>query len=567
MIRTVHISRGFLLAAAILMPGMGVANLLDEVEVEPGPDRIHHPVKDEDTHKMLRSLVKENDPLVRLETLRAFDMIASAEDEEYIRKMMKDENSRVAAQAWFVAGRQGLQIDAGSLEQVPSNPSRAIRAAMFTALPGLKGEPPPGLIDTGLEDEDPRVRRAAAFASLDSPEKLAPYVKQETDSQVRLEVFRELVKEPNAQRAEMLQWGFDSQDPLLAAAAIAALAPGDSAHHAEVGKGLGARTKAVVDASVIAVGKLGLEKFVDGCIGLLDTPDTSLQAATCRTLGEFPGDGVAKALQTTITRTTDHLVHLSAAKSLLQIHSDTALDALSTFRQHEDARLRALVAEQMGNWGDSNVAERLYVMLDDEDADVLDATIKALLKLKNAGLSAHRERLREIAHTDIGNAAAEAIRALGFIEDRESIPYFSELLKKIEYKQIRAKRDASLEMLQLFDQTNMVDRAYDLITKKVVPPPPAMPMIGPTYDAPEVRMEALRYIARYDTAEKTAAIIDRFDDVPAVDVRIFMLKFMKYVSGEDYVLVPRHSFENYIVESLAQNPYPWVQPPGIRKAE
>ena len=94
-----------------------------------------------------------------------------------------------------------------------------------------------------------------------------------------------------------------------------------------------------------------------------------------------------------------------------------------------------------------------------------------------------------------------------------------------------------------------------------------MPMIGPTYDAPEVRMEALRYIARYDTAEKTAAIIDRFDDVPAVDVRIFMLKFMKYVSGEDYVLVPRHSFENYIVESLAQNPYPWVQPPGIRKAE
>jgi HEAT repeat protein len=435
---------------------------------------------------------------------------------------------------------------------------------------GLKDAATPALLESGMKDEDPRVRRAAALSAialLEDFSNVARFVKEEPDRQARLEVFRALLEKPNSSRKDLLQWGLSSDDTIIVAAAFSSLSTGDSDRFGEIGKGLAADSKAVLDAAIVAIGRLGLEQYTDQAIALLDTPDTSLQAALCRTLGAFTSEHVTEALKMTIEGTTDNIVHLEAADSLLRIHSDAALEVLTSFHQNPDPRLRTAVAKRMGQWGDPSVAERLYVMLQDEDADVLNAVLTSLLELGNKGLSAHRDRLRELSRTDIGNAAAQAIRALGFIEDRESMPYLTEILKKIAYKQIREKRAASLQVLQQFGNTNMVRRAYDLVTKKVVPPPPEMPMVGPTFDASNVRIEALRYIARYDTLENGVKIIEMFDDVPTKEQRIFMLKFMKQLSGVDYELVPRQTFETYLIESLAPNPYPWVTPPGIRIIE
>ena len=554
------------LVGLLVSPRIAGADLLDDVIVEPGPDRIHHPVKDDQTRKMLRGFSREDDPVVRLEALRAFALIKGLENSSYIETLLQDANPLVAAQAWATAAQCELTIDSERIQGAAASPERGIRAAVFSAMTGLKDAATPALLEFGMKDEDPRVRRAAALSAialLEDFSNVAKFVKEEPDRQARLEVFRALLEKPNSSRNDLLQWGLSSDDTMIVATAFSSLSTGDSDRFGEIGKGLAADSKAVLDATIVAIGRLGLEQYTDQAIALLDTPDTSLQAALCRTLGAFTSEHVTEALKMTIEGTTDNIVHLEAADSLLRIHSDAALEVLTSFRQNPDPRLRTAVAKRMGQWGDPSVAERLYVMLQDEDADVLNAVLTSLLELGNKGLSAHRDRLRELSRTDIGNAAAQAIRALGFIEDRESMPYLTEILKKISYKQIREKRAASLQVLQQFGNTNMVRRAYDLVTKKVVPPPPEMPMVGPTFDASNVRIEALRYIARYDTLENGVKIIEMFEDVPTKKQRIFMLKFMKQLSGVDYELAPRQTFETYLVESLAPNPYPWVTPPGI----
>jgi len=554
------------LVGLLVSPHIAGADLLDDVIVEPGPDRIHHPVKDDQTRKMLRGFSREDDPVVRLEALRAFALIKGLENSSYIETLLQDANPLVAAQAWATAAQCELTIDSERIQGAAASPERGIRAAVFSAMTGLKDAATPALLESGMKDEDPRVRRAAALSAialLEDFSNVAKFVKEEPDRQARLEVFRALLEKPNSSRNDLLQWGLSSDDTMIVATAFSSLSTGDSDRFGEIGKGLAADSKAVLDATIVAIGRLGLEQYTDQAIALLDTPDTSLQAALCRTLGAFTSEHVTEALKMTIEGTTDNIVHLEAADSLLRIHSDAALEVLTSFRQNPDPRLRTAVAKRMGQWGDPSVAERLYVMLQDEDADVLNAVLTSLLELGNKGLSAHRDRLRELSRTDIGNAAAQAIRALGFIEDRESMPYLTEILKKISYKQIREKRAASLQILQQFGNTNMVRRAYDLVTKKVVPPPPEMPMVGPTFDASNVRIEALRYIARYDTLENGVKIIEMFEDVPTKKQRIFMLKFMKQLSGVDYELAPRQTFETYLVESLAPNPYPWVTPPGI----
>jgi HEAT repeat protein len=560
------------LLGLLVFPRCAGADLLDDVKVEPGPDRIHHPVKDEETHEMLRGFSREEDPVVRLEALRAFALVNGLENSGYIEPLLRDPNPRVAAQAWDTAAQCGLNIDSGQIQSAAASPERGVRAAVFSAMPSLKDAANLALLETGMKDEDPRVRRAAALSTIalfEDLDNMVEFAIEERDRQARLEVYRAILEKPNSPRTVLLNWGLSSEDPMIAAAAFSSLSTGDGkhVHVAEIANGLAAESKAVVDAAVVAVGRLELEQYTDQSIALLDTPDTSLQAAICRTLGAFKSEAVVDALKKVIEGTTDNIVHLEAADALLRIHSGAALDVLASFRQNPDPRLRAAVAERMGRWGDPAVAERVYIMLQDEDADVLDAALVSLLKLGNEGLSEYRERLRELSRTDIGTAAAQAIRALGFIEDRESIPYLMELLKRITYKQIREKRAASLEVLQQFGNTNMVRRAYDLVTKKVVPPPPEMPMVGPTFDSTAVRIEALRYIARYDTPENGVKILDKFEDVPTVEQRIFMLKFMKHLSGDDYELVPRQTFETYLVESLAPNPFPWVQPPGIRIIE
>lgn len=554
------------LVGLLVSPRIAGADLLDDVIVEPGPDRIHHPVKDDQTRKMLRGFSREDDPVVRLEALRAFALIKGLENSSYTETLLQDANPLVAAQAWATAAQCELTIDSERIQGAAASPERGIRAAVFSAMTGLKDAATPALLESGMKDEDPRVRRAAALSAialLEDFSNVAKFVKEEPDRQARLEVFRALLEKPNSSRKDLLQWGLSSDDTMIVATAFSSLSTGDSDRFGEIGKGLAADSKAVLDATIVAIGRLGLEQYTDQAIALLDTPDTSLQAALCRTLGAFTSEHVTEALKMTIEGTTDNIVHLEAADSLLRIHSDAALEVLTSFRQNPDPRLRTAVAKRMGQWGDPSVAERLYVMLQDEDADVLNAVLTSLLELGNKGLSAHRDRLRELSRTDIGNAAAQAIRALGFIEDRESMPYLTEILKKISYKQIREKRAASLQVLQQFGNTNMVRRAYDLVTKKVVPPPPEMPMVGPTFDASNVRIEALRYIARYDTLENGVKIIEMFEDVPTKKQRIFMLKFMKQLSGVDYELAPRQTFETYLVESLAPNPYPWVTPPGI----
>lgn len=554
------------LVGLLVSPRIAGADLLDDVIVEPGPDRIHHPVKDDQTRKMLRGFSREDDPVVRLEALRAFALIKGLENSSYIETLLQDANPLVAAQAWATAAQCELTIGSERIQGAAASPERGIRAAVFSAMTGLKDAATPALLESGMKDENPRVRRAAALSAialLEDFSNVAKFVKEEPDRQARLEVFRALLEKPNSSRNDLLQWGLSSDDTMIVATAFSSLSTGDSDRFGEIGKGLAADSKAVLDAAIVAIGRLGLEQYTDQTIALLDTPDTSLQAALCRTLGAFTSEHVTEALKMTIEGTTDNIVHLEAADSLLRIHSDAALEVLTSFRQNPDPRLRTAVAKRMGQWGDPSVAERLYVMLQDEDADVLNAVLTSLLELGNKGLSAHRDRLRELSRTDIGNAAAQAIRALGFIEDRESMPYLTEILKKISYKQIREKRAASLQVLQQFGNTNMVRRAYDLVTKKVVPPPPEMPMVGPTFDASNVRIEALRYIARYDTLENGVKIIEMFEDVPTKKQRIFMLKFMKQLSGVDYELAPRQTFETYLVESLAPNPYPWVTPPGI----
>ena len=568
------VRRHILIFALLLAPVWGLAcrgALLDDIEIDPGPHRIEHPVKDAATHEMLRAVAGESDPVDRSQALQALARINDpATDGAVVLGLCRDPDPRLRADAWRAAAVLGLEIPADLLREGARDPAPAVRAAAFTAWSVLGSEPDPDLLAAGLEETDPAVRTAAFVCATALETDHAPLVDQlrrEEDPLARLGLFRALAAAGKTDHAALIAWGLDRDDARVRAQALHSALPEDGVAGETLIALMGSPQPTLREAAVEAADRLQCLEAITHSLRLLPEADSSLRQVICHGAGVLEGTNVIQALQSVITEDTDHRVRTAALDALFQIHTPASLYAITSFLRHADTRLRVSAMERMGKWGDAEVALRLFPILDEEDPVILQTALEALLELAHPGLSDHRDRMVALAQTLEGRMAAAAIRGLGFVGHRDIIPYLHQILNTIAFEDPHQKRLAALEVLQQFENAELIARAFDLVTKRVVPPPPNFPVAGPSYDHDLVRAEALRYIARYDEAEHALTILDRIEDVPQVETRKMLIRFLKHLSGEDYEFVPFQRFRMYLVESSAPNPYPRADPPGVRRKE
>ena len=425
-------------------------------------------------------------------------------------------------------------------------------------------------IEDLLDDPDTRVRGAAfacAVALDDDHAALAERMKTETSRNLRAAFLGQLFAAGKADRADLLAWGAAAaEDPLLTAAVLHALADGDAMADQTLREALGSRFPMVQEAAVKAATRLGNEAAKRESLALLPQADSSLRKVVCRAAATLQGDDVVETLLALALQDTDHQVRTEVCDALFAIHSPAALDALDACSRQSDLRLRVTAIQRIGEWGDQEPATRLFGFLAENEPDVVEATLEALMKLRHPGIADYKDRLVELIDFENGAAAGHAIRAAGFIGNREVLPKLSEILHRITHATPWQRRQAALEVMILFGHADEVRRVIALATERVVPPPPGVPA-GPTHDYPLVRVEAIRYLALFADDPTKEGLHDRFDDVPPTETRIMLLRYMKHLTGEDYELVPSHRVANYLVDSLAKYPFASVKPPGIRKRE
>ncbi len=563
-----------LVLAAALCGGEAISpsygDLLDDIAIERGPVRLTHPVKDAATHDMLRGVLEEPDPVDRALALRGIGQIADPADHERILARCRDTSPRIQGDAWRIAARLNLAVPIDRIREAAADPSPEVRTALYTAWPGLSAESDPDQLSTGMNDEDTGVRLAAlqcAAALLEDVQPVVDLLHREEDRLVRSGLYDALLAGDKADRTALIDWGIAAEDPLLRAAAIRACEPGSGVTEQQVIDQFDSVYPLIREAAIDAAARLEYKGALKQALSLLPDADSSLRVGICREAGLLEGTNVVETLLAVTLEDQDHRVRTAVCDSLFKIHSPAALDALTSLVDHENTRLRVAAIERMGQWGDTSVAERLFHVLSEDDAAVVGPTVTALLLLDNKGLADYGDRLMVLSSrkgSGDGNMAAEAIRALGAIDRRDVTPYLHEILRTIHWNDPYMKRFAALEVLQQFDNAQMLKRSFDLVSKRVVPPPPGVPA-GPMYDHALVRTEALRYIARYAEPVQAVSVYDMLDDIAPEETRLMLMRFMKHLTGEDYELVPYHRYMNYLVESTAPNPFPSTNPPGIRK--
>jgi hypothetical protein len=436
------------------------------------------------------------------------------------------------------------------------------------AWPMLSTEADAGRVAEGFEAEDARLRAAAlqcATALWTDRKPLVEALHIESDRRIRVRLLEALLETSDENRQALLDWGLASDDALLQAAALRALGPGDTVAGGRLQEFLASAYPTVREAAVEAAIQRTDAAALEHSLSLLNAPsDASVRQIVCHAARHLESDVAVPPLKTLLADELDHLVRSEACDSLLDIHSPDALDALNAYVNHADQRLRVAVINRMGQWGDKEVATRLFPILSDQDHVVLYATIQALLILKNERLSEFADRLDELAHNrETLNMPAEAIRALGWIGYRDIIPYLSSILQKIAWDDPYKKRQAALEVLLLFEHGDSLDRVFTIATQRVVPPPPGVPA-GPMYDHDSVRVETVRYIAQFADREQALSLYEMYEDIPPKETRIMLMRMMRHFTEVDYEFDPRHRYPYYRVENIGDNPFPSVQPPGIR---
>ncbi len=558
-----------------------------------------HPVKDAATHDMLRSMLAEKDPVAREEALRALGRIGDPNDAGLVRERVRDPHPQVRLAAVRAAGTLGLSLTPEELEALSRDASPAVRAAVVAAIPSLAA---PGKLDhwkRGLADKDAPVRRAAALAAA----RLAGSAKfvqeqwtSETDGAAAAEMFRVLLRAQRAtpDRLRLLPPALASEHPGVVAAAISAMETAETEALGEtILEKLGDPYRVVQDAAVRAAGRLKLEASVPALLEMLDDADAALRPAICATLGLMGGSDSVQALAQRLADDRDLFTQQAAADALRKIHSDEACEALVLMLESPRTTTRRESVRVLGQWDEPGLAINVNPLLKDSEPVVAAEAAQALGRLKHAS-----SRLLLLERLKKGPAAVQerVAWALGQYRAKEAVPQLSKLLSskhealeatsaealgligdKTAWPAMRKMLFAMLEhgatvriktlhALQRMGDRESLPRAFQIVTEKVIPPTPMMPL--PTYDATPVREAALQFVIAHGDAATGEKLLKSFADTPPSDLRPTLAAAATKLTGRTYQPIPDESHTRYSVESLGPPPYPTVPPtPGLRLVE
>ena len=323
---------------------------------------------------------------------------------------------------------------------------------------------------------------------------------------------------------------------------------------------------------------------------LLDTPDSVLRRHICEALGRLQA-GQSTALTNQLARDDDPLVRRAAAEALLALHTDTAAAALVGMLQQDRAAVRFEAARALGKWGQPGLANPLHALLADPEPSVARIAAEALGKLANPdsqspllqqlpkGPVVVQERvawalgefktlaavpaLLPLLKSGFEPLEASSAEALGKIGDRQAIP---ELRKNLADMKIHGPvlRQRSVEALRRLGDRESTKRVMQLLTERVVPPPPGVSEWS--YDSDEVRAEAAHYLAFIGDRHLADEFMGKLKDIPSWQLRRVLIGTLAQLTGKTYRAEFTVDTRHYLLESLAGEFYP-KGPSGLGMVE
>jgi len=340
--------------------------------------------------------------------------------------------------------------------------------------------------------------------------------------------------------------------------------------------------------AVDAAAKLKLTGLAPELIPLLESTDSVLRRHVCEALGILRVEQ-STALARQLGRDDDPFVRRAAAEALLSIHSDTARDALVELLKHKSAPVRTESARALGGWKQPAVAPSLHPLLLDTDPLVARATADAVGKLGNPDsrqpmLDAVSKcppyaqarvawALGELHATEavpvlIGllstggeETQSNAAEALGKLGDKQAIPPLRKVLVEMRTHG-PTTRQRAIETLRLLGDRDSVKRVMQIITEKVVPPPPGS--TEPMYDMDDTRAEGIRYLEFIGDPALGEQMLAKLVDMTSYPLRQVIAGMLSKLNGKPYMAAFTTDTRHYLMESLDGEYFPKAPPaPGV----
>jgi HEAT repeat protein len=402
-------------------------------------------VGDRRAFEALLELIGHPQPAVRQAVIAAINSIGHPEMARRAVPLLDDPDPRVRESAVKIAGYFGYSECVEPLFERCRDDDESVRRAAIQHIPYLDDERVIPMLAEALEHGSAGVRAAAAqaFAQVEGP--LAqPFLLAALDDQdpwVRYFAARSVGRHGSSECVTALA-RLAQTDPAdhVRVAAVESLARIGGARAVSILAPLAESDNA--DLAGAALGGLGLIGHPDALpplLAALRSPDAARRVDALGALGERGGAGAVDAIRWVASADADARVMQSAIAALARLATPEAIDTLITLTADPDRREAAVVAlarlgaermervaqglthaqagvrraivDALGRMKQPRASELLSAALDDEDASVRLAAVRALSHLGSRGAERKLVAMaRSDADTGVRRAAQQALR-------------------------------------------------------------------------------------------------------------------------------------------------------------
>lgn len=331
------------------------------------------------------------------------------------------------------------------------------------------------------------------------------------------------------------------------------------------------------EVAIDAIARLKLPDLSAEILPHLDRPDSILRRHVCETLGALRVEH-STPLAEQLARDDDPFVRRAAAEAILAIHTATGRDALLHLLTHNSAPVRLEAVRALGGWKDTALAPAIHPLLTDKDAAVARHAGEALGKLRNPesirplidALTTRKDLALDHIAWALGELAAPeavpallatvtgasdptqtaACEALGKIGNKDAIPVLRKVLVDMRAHNSGTRQHAIDALVRLGDRDS-TKRVIQIITERVVPPPPGMSPPEPNYDSDDARAAGVRYLGFIGDPKLIADMFAKLKDLPSYSLRLVMAEVTTHVTGKPHMAEFSYSTRTYLMESLA----------------
>ena len=287
-------------------------------------------------------------------------------------------------------------------------------------------------------------------------------------------------------------------------------------------------------------------------VACLGSDDAGVRIAAAKALGILAGNEARGALATRLAEDGDPLVRRTAAEALAALRSRQELVG---FLKDARANRRREAARALGLLAEPALAETLLPLVNDSDAGVARAAVTALGLARNpVAVPVLLERLQ--------SSDDAAATALGRIGDARALPALRHALTVMTWETAPV-RAAAIEALGRLGDRQAVARVLEIVTRKVMPPPPGAG--EKSFDDEAVRLAGLRYLAVAGDAAAGAKLLVNFEEAPPVTLRPALAETLTRLTGKDYGPVPDEDYRRFSVESRGSPVLEAVPAAGVRE--